>query len=331
VSYICDNDCKKWGGSINNIEIHSPERLNSEEKSTTIIVISSMYHEQIADQLDRIDIDYIYSTIDGEYSYLPKNSDRVYNMLELYWKYRVEIDKVYSILSDDVSRKVYMNVLKAKIIESSIPYNAYYRSLLGSIYEGGQYFDRKYFKYYDNEVFVDCGAFMGDTILELFNLGIYECKKRNSPLIYAFEPDIINYNILNELLKSNSYDIYVKTILSGVGNSNSTLCPENIINCRHDSIANDVDVPIVKLDDALGEIPVTFIKMDIEGYELEALQGAEILIKKYKPKLAISIYHKPEDFFEIPLLLKKFVPEYKIYVKHHLRSNVSETICYACI
>jgi hypothetical protein len=71
--------------------------------------------------------------------------------------------------------------------------------------------------------------------------------------------------------------------------------------------------------------------MDIEGYELDALKGAERLIKKNKPKLAISIYHKPEDFFEIPLLLKRFVPEYKIYIKHHAPFQAIETVCYACV
>jgi FkbM family methyltransferase len=331
VNYFCDNDSQKWGKFINNIEIQSPERLNFEDRSTVIVVISSMHHEQIAAQLDRIDLGYIYSTIQGECSYLPKNPDRVWNMLELYWNHKVEVDEAYSILSDDFSRKVFMNVLKAKIIESNTSYYAYYMGLLGSIYEGGQYFDRKYFRYYDNEMFVDCGAFMGDTILELFHLGILRRKKNNSPAIYAFEPDIINFNILNELIKVNGYDSYVKTILSGVGNTKSTLCPENIINCRQDGIANDVDVPIVRLDDALRETPVTFIKMDIEGYELEALKGAETLIKKNKPKLAISIYHKSEDLFEIPLLLKKFVPEYKIYIKQHAPLSTTETICYACI
>lgn len=68
--------------------------------------------------------------------------------------------------------------------------------------------------------------------------------------------------------------------------------------------------------------------MDVEGAELIALKGAEQTIKKYKPKLAISIYHKPNDLWEIPLLIKSWVPEYKIYIRHY---NVvsSETIMYA--
>lgn len=68
--------------------------------------------------------------------------------------------------------------------------------------------------------------------------------------------------------------------------------------------------------------------MDIEGSELEALKGAVHTIQRDKPKLAICIYHKPEDMTEIPLYIKSLVPEYKLYVRHH--SNCcTETVLYA--
>lgn len=68
--------------------------------------------------------------------------------------------------------------------------------------------------------------------------------------------------------------------------------------------------------------------MDIEGSELEALKGAVHTIQRDKPKLAICIYHKPEDMTEIPLYIKSLVPEYKFYVRHH--SNCwTDTVLYA--
>ena len=73
---------------------------------------------------------------------------------------------------------------------------------------------------------------------------------------------------------------------------------------------------------------VTYIKLDIEGAELEALKGAKKIIQKYKPRLAVCIYHKKEDLIEIPQYLKELVPEYKFYVRHY--SNTTwETVLYA--
>ena len=76
------------------------------------------------------------------------------------------------------------------------------------------------------------------------------------------------------------------------------------------------------------EEKVTLIKMDIEGAELQSLKGAKRIIQHDKPKLAICIYHKPEDMVEIPLYIKELVPEYKLYIRHH-SSNVSDTVLYA--
>lgn len=61
---------------------------------------------------------------------------------------------------------------------------------------------------------------------------------------------------------------------------------------------------------------VDFIKMDIEGSEEKALLGAKETLRKFKPKLAICIYHKPKDFYELPLLIKEINPEYKIRIKN---------------
>lgn len=75
---------------------------------------------------------------------------------------------------------------------------------------------------------------------------------------------------------------------------------------------------------------VTLIKMDIEGSEKQALQGAENIIKRDRPKLAICIYHNPEDLYEIPFLIKELVPEYKLYIRHH-SDTYAETVVYATV
>ena len=68
--------------------------------------------------------------------------------------------------------------------------------------------------------------------------------------------------------------------------------------------------------------------MDVEGAELESLKGAQKVIQRDKPKLAICIYHKPEDMVEIPLYIKELIPEYKLYIRHH-SNYIFETVLYA--
>lgn len=85
-----------------------------------------------------------------------------------------------------------------------------------------------------------------------------------------------------------------------------------------------------KLDDVLKGERVTFIKMDIEGSELAALKGAANTIRSQKPKLAICIYHSPQDMLKIPIYIKSLVPEYKIYIRHYT-DMMLETVCYAVL
>ena len=89
-----------------------------------------------------------------------------------------------------------------------------------------------------------------------------------------------------------------------------------------------VRIPVDTIDDLCSAEKVTYIKMDIEGSEMQALRGAKNVICRDKPRLAISIYHRPEDYFEIPFYIKKLVPEYKLYIRHH-RFTKNDTVCYA--
>lgn len=89
-------------------------------------------------------------------------------------------------------------------------------------------------------------------------------------------------------------------------------------------------VKTISIDEMLEGEKCTFIKMDIEGAEMEALQGAQKSISKYYPKLAISIYHKDDDLWKIPYYIKKTWPEYKLYIRHYTYVT-TETVLYATV
>ena len=89
-------------------------------------------------------------------------------------------------------------------------------------------------------------------------------------------------------------------------------------------------VKLEALDNMFFNENITFIKMDVEGAEKESLLGASKIIKKCMPKLAISVYHKSEDIYEILLMIRKFSEKYKIYLhRHNTYSYITEIVCYA--
>lgn len=174
------------------------------------------------------------------------------------------------------------------------------------------------------EIFTDCGACFGDTAVWAYQKGAKQ--------VYCFEPRQSNL----ETIKANLIDNQFHTtglIPYAVSDQAKKVefadLEENYIGCSHivnkrmnktmytEAHANFIEVECVKLDDycAEHEIKPTFIKMDIEGAEYDALIGAKQIIQKYKPKLAICLYHSLQDMWRIPLLIKQFVPEYRFYCR----------------
>jgi FkbM family methyltransferase len=182
-----------------------------------------------------------------------------------------------------------------------------------------QYFD--YFKLEDFESFVDAGVCDGFTAKNF----IKSVNNRYNA-VYCFEPDEENFKTstanLSEYKNVNLINAGLfceDTVLSFqmCGNGTSSI-----------SESGTTSINVVALDNALKNKPVTFIKMDIEGAELDALKGAAGIIKNNKPKLAISIYHKPEDIFELPKMVLSLNPEYKLGFRHYSLFD-TETIMYA--
>lgn len=188
-----------------------------------------------------------------------------------------------------------------------------------------QYFGRPYFVPTENEVFVDAGAMDGET-LSFFNQW---CKGKYKK-IYSFEPDKQNYKMLIHNIQSNKLK-NVKAYNLGIYDVKTTMAfemqgtPSSNIN-----INGTEKVSVDLLDNIIGDDKVTFIKMDIEGSELNALMGSEKVIKRDHPKLAICLYHKDTDIVEIPYYIKKIAPMYHFKIRHHSWGR-NETVLYAFV
>ena len=189
-----------------------------------------------------------------------------------------------------------------------------------------QYFSLCFIKPQHNEVFIDAGCMDAGTSLLFREF----TKDYGYKRIYAFEPSPQCYLQCKKIINENEM-INVTLINKGLWDSADTLSFSDSIILGGSTISNDGDLTIetVALDDVVDkDDKVTFIKMDVEGAELNALFGAKEIIKRDKPRLAICIYHKPEDIINIPSYILSLNSEYKLYIRHYSPIE-TETVLYA--
>ena len=193
-----------------------------------------------------------------------------------------------------------------------------YRHMSGSsVRFNEQYFD-PVVTLTDTEVFVDCGGYDGDTAIEFCS------SNRKYRAIYLFEPSRPNFE--RARVRLEGFD-NVSLIPLGVSDAKGTLSFDpNAGSASRVSDSGSTTIDVVSIDEHIA-IPVTYIKMDLEGWELRALKGSRQHILDDHPKLAISVYHHPSDFWRIPEYILGLRDDYSVYLRHY-SEGWSETVMY---
>ena len=216
---------------------------------------------------------------------------------------QAEIQQVSDLLADEKSRKLFHSLLDAKLSgdPKALMANTSSRSdLLELLHLGPE------------ESYLDLGAYRGDTIEEFLSLtqGIYQ-------QITALEPDAHNYKKLQEawgtsdrvaLLPYASWDARTTLEFIGKGGRNCSKKPDLPGKYAHLHPVNAIPVDDLGLD-------VSYVKMDVEGSEAETLHGMTKTIRRFKPKMLVSAYHKPDDFITLPQLIQSICPDYRLYLR----------------
>ena len=228
--------------------------------------------------------------------------------MDFYRKNLSKILAVYDSLADQASKDVYRSVIDYKL-SGDISYIKDTHSDFSEAYRllGAESFER----------IADLGAYNGDTLREI---APYVPNLKSA---VAFEPDRRNHKKLSEYaetveafritpLKLAAWSEKATLQFDGSGNRNSTLVSDGI---EVNKPAKIVEVEADSLDNILGGERVDYIKYDVEGSEREAILGSVRTIEKYAPALMVSLYHRSEDIFELPLLLCERFPDYKLYVR----------------
>ncbi|MBV6393545.1 MAG: hypothetical protein KPEEDBHJ_02787 [Anaerolineales bacterium] len=166
--------------------------------------------------------------------------------------------------------------------------------------------------------FVDCGAFDGDTLKDFMNDNIAIQSA------VAFEPDPTNYSKLSHFVSRNQETLREAVLFPcGVFSSTRQLSFET-----GQGMASGISnkgaavVQCVALDDAIPAFAPNLIKMDIEGAEYDALLGARRLISEHTPGIAVSLYHRPEHLWQLPMLVENIAPgKYNFHMRSHAMND----------
>ncbi|WP_072679790.1 FkbM family methyltransferase [Arcobacter sp. LA11] len=308
IQFFVDKEkCKnhKFIDDIPVINLSNKELLDKRDSLTCVIGIFNAYIDLSEIEKELILIGFrkvinhisfydLFSNEIGDYFWLSEKKNHLKN--------RNRILDSYKLLEDKKSRKLFKNILKYRMFNN-----------LNKI-QKPQKMDNEYFPKdinckYPILKFVDCGAYDGDTVLRIL--------KKKIPLssYTAFEPDLRNANLLSENIKKK---LKVESHIYPCGLWNKTdklKFSGGTGSSSHINLNGDDIISVVSIDECIINKKVNFIKMDIEGAEVQALIGAKETIKKNKPILAISAYHKYDDLWTILETIKSFNIDYKFYMR----------------
>jgi len=335
VAGFIDKNTRLQKNKIDGIPVYSLKQARNKFLLNPIIVGSVLYENEIRKVLIKAKFKNIYTP------YLlnivmPKifSVSEYRQVFKLFTskKYQYQINKVYRLLSDKKSKDVYSNLINFRLTGD-------YKYLEKAKSKNRIFAEKDILPLSKKEIYVDCGAYNGDTVKSFIDV-----VNGNYKNIYAFEPDKLNFTKMKKWVNDNKIKLihcYKKGVYSSIGKiqfQNKGTADSRISRLgrltKLTTLTKDVRIALsyismVNLDSFFeGRQKPTLIKMDIEGAEMEAIKGMKLLLKKYRPKLVISLYHQPRDYWEIILLLRSINKDYNFFVRHYT-NEFADTICYA--
>jgi FkbM family methyltransferase len=320
-----DNNPLLWNKPIDGLQVLSPQdAANKFGKSAAFII--TIWRAIGGDRQAR-----------RQQSLFDLNCNRVVSFGYLFWKYADiflphycldvphkayqhadELRNAFYLWGDDASRNEYLAQLRFRML---LDFDG-----LPSPVAHKQYFADNLFNLRQDEAFIDIGAFDGDTIQEFLRRQESIFNK-----IVAFEPDPENYKKLQSYLLtlpiSTRERITALHLAAGDKRTKISFEAKGTVQ-SFVSEAGKLEVDCVPLDEIVGDTLPTFIKMDIEGSEVDALIGARHTIANSLPILAICVYHRPDHLWCIPLFIRSLSDQYRFFLRPH-DEECWDLVCYA--
>jgi FkbM family methyltransferase len=322
---FADNNASLWGTKIEGIDVISPKdaaALHGRQAVFLVCIWNGEAHDRMADRIRQIkalgcETVIPFGFIFWKYpeKFLPHFC---LDLPEYVLRQKNSILAAMQLWSDESSREEYVaqvgfrSTLNLDLINWSV--------------DGKHYFPPNLFSLGKDEIFVDCGAFDGDTIADFIDE-----THGSFQHIVAFEPDAVTYPRLQERVRKLDSGIRekVQIIQEAVGRKPGTISFEATGTVLSVAGSGTSVVSVAELDTALESLDSTYIKFDIEGFETEALMGASQILSRTRPILAVSAYHRQDHLWRIPLLLSSLLQDrYKYFLLPH-GAESWDLVCYA--
>lgn len=319
---MCDSDPSLWGTQIEDLSVLSPaaaaERFG--KNAVFFIAVRNEHHSfrETAAQLRGLGCCHVASvaciTWRFPEEFLPF---LLYDLPHKVYEQAGQVLAAERIWADEVSRTEYLAQVRLRSLGDP--------SGLALPSAEGSYFLDNVFEVQPGEIFVDCGAFDGDTIRSLI------ARQPAFGKVEAVEADSLSFAKLARYVAELPPELRSKIRLHpcAVGAQGGRVRFEDsgTLVSRVSDLGDTV-VDLVPLDAMFGSRQVSMIKMDIEGGEFNALLGARKVIQRDRPILAICVYHLQQDLWRIPLLIRGMVPDYHMYLKSYGGDGI-QTVVFA--
>ncbi len=319
-----DNSRGNWGHDIDGVRVLSPADAATRYGASALFVVTIWNDRQrfaeTSEQLTTLGCGDVLASTSLRWKYGNEIPEFPFFFLDLPSRIHESISDVVQgsqVWADDRSRHEYLAQLRLRFLGDV-------RGLPAPVPE--QYSHRGRFIPHRNEVFVDCGAFDGDTVRSFVS-----AWDDNFAAIYAVEPDPGSFLRLKAYLGSLPPETSrrIEALQVAVGEESGSV-PFHADGTMGAAIAadGDVTVPCGTLDDMFANEAVTYVKMDIEGYEPAALRGSLRLASRCRPVLAVCGYHAQDHLWSIPLFLHEQLEDYSLLLRPH-RPDGWDLIVYA--
>jgi FkbM family methyltransferase len=316
---FADNNHRAWGTIADGLPVVSPQDAANEHSQDAVFVVAIWHPSQLPlmsallDQLRTLGCRAVAFPLlfwRHPSTFLPYFFwDLPANILQ----HGEDIAAAFELLCDDSSRQSYADQLQLRLRSDF--------DCVGAPLASDQYFPGL-FSLSSDECFVDCGSYTGDTI-QSFISQTDNCFRK----VIAFEADPAVSGGLQTFINDIGIRAALHNTVVGAHNGVVHFAGDGIGGGRI-TAASGCEVPCVCLDNALSRERVTFIKMDIEGAELQALEGAHRIIRRDRPVLAVCGYHKPDHLWRVLASLRNLAPDSALFVRSHCADGL-DTVCYA--